>query len=87
VRRERDLTRRHPLARAYDRADSLANVVERHLERLERTGREPLFLAEQTEQQMLGADVVVSERARFFLRQDDDLAPTLGEALERLTPP
>jgi hypothetical protein len=36
---------------------------------------------------MLGADVVVSERARFFLRQDDDLAPTLGEALERLTPP
>jgi hypothetical protein len=32
---------------------------------------------------MLGPDVVVLERARLFLREDDGLARGLGEALER----
>ena len=38
--------------------------------------------AQQSQQDVLGADVVVLERARLVLRQDDDLSGTLGEALE-----
>src|SRR5712691_2225187 len=35
---------------------------------------------------MLGADVVVAERAGLVLREDDDLSSTLREALEHLAP-
>jgi hypothetical protein len=40
------------------------------------------LLPEQPEQDVLGADVVVLERPRLVLGEDDDLATPVGEPLE-----
>ena len=40
--------------------------------------------AQQAEQDVLGADVIVAKRARLVLSQHDDLAGALGEPLEHL---
>jgi hypothetical protein len=44
-----------------------ADAFDGDVERLEDAGRQTLLLAQQTEQDVLGADVVVLERARLFL--------------------
>ena len=41
-------------------------------------------LAKQTEQDVLGADVVVVEHPRLFLGKDDDAPGTVGESLEHV---
>jgi hypothetical protein len=48
------------------------------------SGGETLLFAQQPEQDVLGADVVVLQRARLVLCQDNDLPGPLGEALEHL---
>ena len=50
--------------------------------RLEDAGGQALLLTQQPEQDVLGADVVVLERPRLFLREDDHLTGTFGESLE-----
>ncbi len=85
TRGEGDLTRGDLLAGADDPDHLGANPFDRDIERLEDPGREPLLLAQQTEQDVLGADVVVLERARLLLRQDDDLTGSLCESLEQKT--
>src|SRR5262249_32058329 len=60
-RRERDLTRGALVALADDPRDLRAHLFDRDVERLEHTSRETLFLAQQPEQDVLGADVVVLE--------------------------
>src|SRR5262249_59280197 len=84
ARRERDLAGGDLLAGADDpdhlRADPLGGDVER----LEDPRRQSLLLAEQAEQDVLGADVVVLERASLFLGQDDYLSGSLCESLEQI---
>ena len=90
ARCERDLARRRLVALADDARDLCADLIERDVEFGEDPRGDALFLAEQAEQQVLGADVVVAQLARLVLREDDDLACSLCEALERkreLTPP
>ena len=41
-------------------------------------------LVEQSEKDVLGADVAVVEEPRFFLGQDHDPAGSIGEALKQL---
>ena len=67
---------------ADDLLDLRAHGLERDAERLERLGRDALTLVDQAEQDVLGADVVVVEQARFFLRQDHDPSGPVGEAFE-----
>ena len=81
--RERDLARGDLLAGADDADDLGAHALDRDVERLEHAGGEPLLLAQQPEQDVLGADVVVLERAGLFLRQDDHLSGPLCESLEQ----
>ena len=50
--------------------------------RLERLGGDAFALVDQTEQDVLGADVVVVEQARFFLGQHHDPPGPVGEAFE-----
>ena len=45
---------------------------------------EALLLTEQAEEDVLGADVVVLERPRLVLCENDDLASSLGKAFEQL---
>ena len=53
--------------------DLRADLVERHAERLEDASGDAFAFADQAQQQMLGADVVVIESPRFVDRELDDL--------------
>src|SRR5215204_5049399 len=59
----------------------------RDVERLEHACRETFLLAEQSQQDVLGADVVVLQRPRLILGKDDDLTSPLGESLKQPSMP
>ena len=89
ARRERDLAGGDLVALADDARDLRAHLLDRDVERLEHARGEPFLLAQQAEQDVLRADVVVLERARLVLGEDDDLSGSFGETLEHcsLDPP
>src|SRR4051794_11600735 len=81
-RRERDLAGGDLLAGPHDAHDLGTDALDGDVERLEHAGREALLLPQQPEEDVLRADVVVLERARLFLRENDDLAGPFRESLE-----
>ncbi len=85
ARRERDVPRRHERALADEVLDLRVDVLKRDAQRLERLGGDAVLLADESEQQVLGADVVLVEHARFFLGVDHDPARLLGESLEHVS--
>jgi hypothetical protein len=85
ARRERDLAGGDLLAGADDPHDLPADALDGDVEALEHPRGETLLLAQQAEQDVLGADVVVLERARLFLGKNDDLPGPLCESLEHLS--
>src|SRR5690349_18158126 len=85
--RERDVSLRRFLAPADDLLDLLAHGSQADPERLQRHGRDTFTLADQAEQDVLGADVVVFEPPGFFLSQDHNLSGPVGEPLEHRLPP
>ena len=87
ARREGDLALRRLLAGADDAHDGGADLLDGHFEPVEHARRHALLLAEQAEQQVLGADVVVLERPGLFLREDHDLSGAFGEAFEHAATP
>ncbi len=80
---ERNLSGRHLVALPNDARDLGADLLDGDVQRLEDTRREPLFLTQQAEEQVLGADVVVLESARLVLGQDYDLSSPFGESFEQ----
>ena len=87
ARRERDLAGGDLLAGADDPDDLGADALDGDVERLEHARGETLLLAQQAEQDVLGADVVVLELPGLFLGEDDDLAGSLCESLEQVRLP
>ena len=83
ARRERDLAARHLVALADDARHLRAHLLDGDVERLEHARSQAFLLAEEAEQDVLGADVVVLQGTRFVLREDDDLPGTLCEPLEQ----
>ena len=71
-------------ALADDLLDLAAYSLERDAERFERLGGDAFALVDQPEQDVLGADVVVVQQARFFLRQNHDPTGPIGEPFEQL---
>ena len=61
-----------------------AHPLDGDVEALEHAGRHALLLAQQPQQDVLGADVVVLERARLLLGEHDHLPGPFGESLEHL---
>ena len=82
ARRERDLAARDLVALADDPRDLRAHLLDRDVERLEHARGEAFLLAQQPEQDVLRADVVVLERPRLVLRENDDLPSPFCESLE-----
>ena len=82
ARREGDLARGHLLAGADDAHDLGAHTLDGDVEALEHAGGEALLLTEEAEEDVLGPDVVVLERPRLLLGEDDHLACALCESLE-----
>ena len=83
ARRERDLARGELLARAHDPRHLLPRALDRNPQRLEHSSGKVLLFAQQAKQDVLGADVVVLERPRLLLGQDDYLTGALGESLKQ----
>ena len=82
ARRERDLPRRHLVALSDDAGDLGAHLFHGDVERLEDARGKALLLAQEAEKDVLRADVVVLERARLVLGEDDDLSGPFCESLE-----
>src|SRR5205823_10401405 len=82
--RERDVPGACTLAGADDLQDLVAGGLDRDSLRAEGCHRDAVRLGEQTQEQVLGADVVVLEAPRFFLREDDDPSRPIGEELEHV---
>ena len=83
---EGDLSGRDLVALADDAGDLRAHLLDRDVERLEHTRSKAFFLAQQAEQDVLRADVVVLERPRLVLCEDDDLASPFSETFEHSRP-
>src|SRR5205823_13783450 len=82
ARREGDLTGGDFLAGADDPDDLGAHALHGDVERLENARGESLLLAEETEQDVLSADVVVLEDPGFLLSEDDHLTGAFSKALK-----
>ena len=67
--------------------DLLAYGLERDAEGLERLRGESLALVDEAEQDVLGPDEAVVQKARFLLSQDQHPACPIGESLEQLRLP
>ncbi len=87
ARRERDLPGGDLLAGADDAHDLRAHALDGDVEALEHACRQALLLAQQPEQDVLGADVVVLERPRLLLRENDHLPGPFCESLEHRVVP
>src|SRR5213078_4633918 len=86
ARRERDLPRRDLVTLADDACDLRAHLLDGDVERLEHARGETFLFAQQAEQDVLRADVVVLERPGLVLGEDDNLAGPFREAFEQLRP-
>ncbi len=82
ARREGDLAGRDLLTGADDAHDLGAHALDGDVQALEHARSETLLLAQQAEQDVLRADVVVLERPGLLLGEDDHLAGPLCESLE-----
>src|SRR4029077_5222939 len=82
--RERDLAARHLVALADDPGDLGAHLLDGEVQRLEHTRSETLLLAQQAEQDVLCADVIVLQRPRLVLRENHDLSSSFCESLEHV---
>src|SRR5438093_12592154 len=86
ARRKRDLAGRDLVALADDPRDLGTNLFDRDVERLEHARGEAFLFAQETEQDVLGADVVVLERPSLVLGENDDLPGPFGESFEQTRP-
>jgi len=84
ARREGALSGAELVSLADDAADLVAHLLDGDVERLEHAGGEALLLAEQAEENVLRADVVVLQRPGLVRRENDDLASPLGKAFEHV---
>ena len=79
---ERDVTRRRRAALADDLLDLAADRLERDAERFERLRSDAFTFVDQTEEDVLGADVAVVQQSCFFLCQHDHPTSPIGEAFK-----
>src|SRR4029079_1494336 len=82
ARRERDVTRRRRAALADDLFDLVANGFERDAEAFECLGRDAFTFVDEAEENVLGADVAVTQQPCFFLSQHHDPPGPVGEAFK-----
>ena len=90
ARGQPDLAQDDAVAAADDELDGAAHFVELDAQVGQHLGRHPVALAHQSQQQVLGPNVVVVEALRFFLRQAQHFARSLRKLLElivHLLPP
>ena len=87
ARGQADLATGGAIAAADDELDGGAHLVELHAEVGEHLGRHAVALADEAEQQVLSADVVVVEALRFLLGESEHTAGPFGEFVEPVRHP
>ena len=85
ARGERDMPADRPGPGADNGPDLFAGALKRHPEALEGAEREPVGLAEEAEQHVLGADVVVLQSPGFLLGKHDSVPGAVSESLKHGT--
>jgi hypothetical protein len=83
ARGKRNLAAGGLLARPHDVNDLLTDPIDRDAEGVEDMGGGALVLSQQPEQDVLGTDVIVLQRPRLFLGENDDPPGALCEFLEQ----
>ena len=73
-------------ALANDFLDLITHSLQRDAEALEGFGSNAFALMDQTEQDVLSADVTMTEQPRFLLSEDNDPAGPIGKAFEHDSP-
>ena len=84
ARRQTDLADDRPVAPPDDELDRRPDLGQLDVHVLEDARRDALALADQAEEQVLRADVVVVEPLRFVLSQRQDLARSVRELVEAI---
>ena len=84
ARRQADLADDRPVAAPDDELDGGPDLGQLDVHVLEDARGDALALADEAEQQVLGADVVVVEPLRLVLRQRQDLARAIRELVEAI---
>src|SRR5215469_5730469 len=84
-RGERDMPAHRPFAGTNDCPHRFARPVTGDAEALERLERDAAGFAEQPEQHMLSADVVMLQQPGFLLGKDDDMPGAVSESLKHAT--
>src|SRR5699024_5373826 len=69
-----------------DLLDLLANSIERNAHGFQGLRCYTLTLMDETKKDVFGADVIVVEHARLFLREHNHAACTIGKPLEHVLP-
>ncbi len=82
ARRQANLAQDDPIAPTDDKFDGAANFIQFHAEVAQHLRGNPVALADEAQEQMLGADVVVVEALRFFLGETQDFAGSLSKFFE-----
>src|SRR5215472_13286423 len=82
TRGQTNISQHNTVTTPNDKFDRTADFVEFHTEIAEHLGRDPVALADQTQQQMLGADIIMVEALGFFLCEAQHLASPLRKFLE-----
>ena len=86
ARGQPDLADDRPIAAPDDELDGRPDLGQLDVHVLEDARRDALALADEPEQQVLGADVVVVEPLRLVLRERQDLARAIRELVEAIHP-
>jgi hypothetical protein len=79
---EGDLALRFAITFSHDTADLATNLFQGHVQRTEHPGGHAVRLAQETQQQVLCADVVVPQGPGLLLCEDYDLPGPFGESFE-----
>ena len=82
--RQADLADDRPVTAPDDELDGRPHLGQLDVHVLEHARRDALALADEPEQQMLGADVVVVEPLRLILRKRQDLARAIRELVKSI---
>lgn len=83
---KRDITARRVATGADDLLNLGTHRVEGNPHGLERLGGHPFTLLDQPQEDVLGTDVIVIQRSRFLLCQDDNASCPVGKPFEHLSP-
>src|SRR5271166_6582788 len=84
-RRETDLTQHDMIASADSGFDLAPGIHKLDSHSVEYLGRDTLAFAEQSQQQVLGTDVILVEPLRFLLCQAKDLTSPLGKLIKSIS--